>query len=180
MSAQSTILVGKFVDFIQWIFTSTDNIDNTLLHNFIYTPTPSTTKIGIQAGGEDEYTNPSILPSVYVYSSGDQSVPLNPLYDYTVDIDGVDRTSGKIVDMKNISINILCNGLTPAQSKAIATEIFDKIRALRHVLNDDFDVYSISFKPMQGAKPLDPKNPKRGYNTTLQGLVTVIDAWEVV
>jgi len=179
MSAQTTKLTGQIVTFIRWIFESTDNIDNTLLHNFIYNDDESLTKIKIQAGGEDDFNNVSMLPAVYTIVSKADNMSLNPMYDYTIEVDSTDRTSGAVVDTSTAVFTILCGGITPAQSEAIASEIKDKLRALKHVLPTDFDAFAIDTKQLAPPKAFDPKNPAKGYFSTVTGVVTFIDAWEV-
>ena len=139
-----TQILGNIRDYLRWVFADATRITDTSLQSFIWTSSEDTTKIKIDTGGLEDYSDIGRTPAIFISSAPSTARSMNPLIDYTVEVASVNQTSNSEVSMDTGQTMVTCMGVTPAQARALGREVYDKIRAYSSTLKDDFSLFHIS------------------------------------
>lgn len=171
-------ITGRVRDLVRYHFGDASRISNTLLKSYLYNSDDTLTKIKIEAGGYEKHENPSMLPSIYLYPEDITTVNMNPLYDYTVTVDGTNAVSDNYVDLESGAIVIMCEGATQGQSSNLAYELFDYIKKVAPVLVVDFDLFHINVKNFSSKQPINQK-VRTSYLSTVMIPWARFNSWTV-
>lgn len=171
MASFETKITGEMRDLIRFHFGDSSRIDNSLLKSMTYS-----SNIKIEAGGKEDHAEPSRTPAIYLYPEQISTANMNPMYDYTVTVGGVDAVSNSYVDMEKGVVMILCEADYQGQASNIGYEVFNYIKKTSPILKEDFELFHIAVKNFSAKQPVNQKM-RTSYVATVAVPWTRFNAW---